>query len=111
MIKSTVVSISIPGQFSDYPYPERTMVEAGVALGQLLSPLLATDRVFCESFVSNFLTEIPSGPSSITIADWTPSMGNAVIVMANIAITAKDDSVCGVHSSLPAKSQCSCFND
>lgn len=66
------------------------MREGGVILGRLIAILMEVDTIFCESLVSNLMTEFPYDPSDLsdsTILEYV------AIVMGQLAIAAKNDSV------------------
>jgi hypothetical protein len=93
-VKSVVFSLCVKGQCPDYPDLEGTLAESGKAIGEILKVLLPTDRLFCESFVSNLMAEFPDPNSSGDIMKMKNSPSNYLaIVLGNVAISAKDDTV------------------
>lgn len=70
------------------------MAEGGLAIGAIIKNMLGTDRLFCESFVSNLMVEFPSATSLGEVTDPRAShTNNLAVVIGNLAISAKDDTV------------------
>lgn len=73
------------------------MADGGCILGKLLGALLETDRVFCESFVSNLMAEFPHDPSRQTFDDGYFVVQYVAIVLGELAVTSKSDTVASMH--------------
>lgn len=89
-VKSILYTLSLKGEFPDYPDPTSAMSEGGNIIGELLKIMLRFNRVFCESFVSNLIAEFPSDRSPF---DSNLVSEHAIIVLGRIAISVYDDTV------------------
>lgn len=92
-IKSVLYTLTIKGEITDYPDPLKTMHDGGVALGKFISVLLASNRLFCESFASNLVVEFPISSRSNNYNEESESIGFLAEVLGSVAVSARDEAV------------------
>lgn len=103
VIKSIVFSLSNRAEYVDFPDIERCLAEGGKILGLCLRNLLQTDRLFCESFVSNMVLELSSAGDSNSTIDLEDEIvlsdegiRSLSIIVGSIAIAVEDEGVSSV---------------
>lgn len=92
-VKSVLYTLTIKGEITDYPDPLKTMHDGGVALGKFISVLLASNRLFCESFASNLVVEFPISSRSNNYNEESESIGSLAEVLGSVAVSARDEAV------------------